>query len=128
MDAGPGPRPGGPEVRGGLHRAGDLVPAAPAGLVRPDGRAHCAIERDDGAIEVWKKETWPRAFAQAEGHELGGGLAGDSVAGPESCRLRNGITREATRSGSSSIIQWPWPVRCSTWADGNAWRWRSACS
>ncbi len=23
--------------------------------------ARCVIERDDGAVEVWKKETWPRA-------------------------------------------------------------------
>lgn len=63
-------------------------------------------------------------------HELGGGLAGDpgAVAGPGSCRLRNGITREATRSGSSSITRWPWPSSSSTWADGNARHWRSACS
>ena len=63
-------------------------------------------------------------------HEVGGGLAGDpvAVAEPCSCRRRNGTTREATRSGSSSITQWPWPLSSSTRADGNAWRWRSACS
>src|SRR5258708_4650824 len=37
--AGAGPRPGHQEVRGAVHRAGDLVPAATARLVVPDGRA-----------------------------------------------------------------------------------------
>jgi hypothetical protein len=63
-------------------------------------------------------------------HGAGGGLADDpgAVAGSGSWPLRNGITREATRPGSSSITQSPWPSSSSTWADGNAWRWRSACS
>jgi len=41
-----------------------------------------------------------------EGHKPGG-LEGDPVvvAGRGSCLLRNGITRDATRSGSSSITQ-----------------------
>ena len=42
------------------------------------------------------------------------GALGLVVAGPGSCRVRNGITSEATRPGSSSITQWPWPFRSST--------------
>jgi hypothetical protein len=56
-----------------------------------------------------RERRYVAGSAAAPDHEVRGGLAGGpvAVAGPGSCWLRNGITREATRSGSSSITQWP---------------------
>ena len=58
VDAGPGPGPDRCEVQGGVH--GPRVWY----LLRGRGwschlGARRAVERDDGAIEVWRKETWP---------------------------------------------------------------------
>ena len=57
MDAGPGPRSGGPEVRGAVHGAGIWYLLRLRGWSAQMG-ARRAIERDDGAIEVWKTQTW----------------------------------------------------------------------
>jgi hypothetical protein len=94
VDAGPGPRPGGPEVRGGLHRAGDLVPAAQAGLVRPDGRAlrHRTRQRRHRGVEEGDLAQGKRTAA------LGGWIvfedeSGQSLRPPRSATwARRGIT------------------------------------
>ena len=59
MDAGPNPGPGRREVRGGLHHPGIWYLLRRCGWTCQIG-ARRAIERGDGAVEVWKKETWPR--------------------------------------------------------------------
>ena len=111
-------------VAGGLNCLGETRRRTGAG-----GRAGPATGDPEVLVRVVVMQHCAQVCSRMGGggkdHEPGGGLACDlaAVAEPGSCCLRNGTTREgATRSGSSSITQWPWPLSSSTWADGNAWR------
>ena len=95
MDAGPGPRPGGPEVRGAVHGAGDLVPAAPAGLVRSDGRAprHRAGRRRHRGLEDPDLGPGKRTAAALGGWIVFEDESGQSLRPPRSRTwARRGIT------------------------------------
>jgi hypothetical protein len=56
VDTGPGRGADHPAVRGGLHTAGSVVPAAPSGFTL-QVVAHRAAEQDEGATAAWRSQT-----------------------------------------------------------------------